>query len=117
MHPDPKEDLAVRTVACVVSRIKTDNPPWQTLAKTGEQGLVKQLLKFLGLMIETPSVSGVLEMRRAAPGVHDEQEEAWGSVGAWAGHRPGGKPTGTILRASGRPCSQDSRSRPSSSNW
>jgi hypothetical protein len=88
LSADPADDVAVRTVSCVVSRIKTDNHPWGTLARVGEQALAKQLMKFLGLMIETPTVAGMLEMRRAAPTEEGEQEEGGVTEGAWAGFLP-----------------------------
>lgn len=92
LTPDIKEDTAARTVACVVNRIKTDNPPWTTLEKTGEQALTKQLMKFLAIMSETPSVAGLLETRRAAPVEADEQEEESVVVGAWPGYLPPSDP-------------------------
>ena len=92
LNPDIKEETAARTVACVVNRIKTDNSPWTTLAKTGEQALTKQLMKFLAVMAETPSVAGVLEMRRAAPVEADEQEEESVVVGMWPGYLPPADP-------------------------
>jgi len=88
LNPDIKEDTAVRTVACVVNRIKTDNPPWTTLEKTGEQALTMQLLKFLSVMSETPSVAGMLETRRSAPVETDEQEGEGVVVGVWTGYLP-----------------------------
>lgn len=89
---DPKENMAVRTVACVVHRIKTDNTPWTTLGKMGEEAMTKQLLKFLALMIETPSVAGMLEMRRAAPVTDEEPELGVVSAGAWPGYMPPAAP-------------------------
>lgn len=92
LNPDIKEETAARTVACVVNRIKTDNPPWTTLEKTGEQALTKQLMKFLAIMAETPSVAGMLETRRSAPVEADEQEEESVVVGAWPGYLPPADP-------------------------
>lgn len=92
LNPDVKEDTAIRTVACVVNRIKTDNPPWRTLAKMGEPVLMKQMMKFLALMIDTPTVAGMLEMRRAAPVEDPEPELGWVSSGAWPGYLPPADP-------------------------
>lgn len=92
LSPDPKEETAVRTIACVANRIKTDNPPWGTLAKMGEPVLMKQMLRLIGTMIETPSVAGLLDMRRAAPVPDDEPELGWVSAGAWPGYLPPADP-------------------------
>ena len=65
LNPDVSELTAIRTIACTVNRIKTDNLPWSTLAKTGEEALIKQLKKFIDLLIETPSIAGLLDQKRA----------------------------------------------------
>jgi hypothetical protein len=91
LNPDVNEISGVRTIACTANRIKTDNLPWTTLAKLGEEALIKQLMKFVALMVETPSVAGLLDVRRSQIGEEelDTQDDDMGlPVTIWPGYLP-----------------------------
>ena len=93
LNPDTNKLTAIRTIACTVNRIKTDNLPWSTLAKTGEEALMKQLKKFIDLLIETPSIAGLLDQKRAeteALGMDtaDEEPEHVLPPSVWPGFLP-----------------------------
>ena len=101
LNPDSAEMTAIRTVACTVNRIKTDNLPWSTLARTGEEALMKQLKKFIDLMIESPSVAGMLEQKRAAVDVAEQGGSEDGSEhvlppAVWPGFLPPVDPTASV---------------------
>jgi hypothetical protein len=101
LNPDPAEMTAIRTLACTVNRIKTDNLPWSTLAKTGEEALMKQLKKFIDLMIESPSVAGKLEQKRAAVEVGEQEGTDEGGEhplppAVWPGFLPPVDPTASV---------------------